>query len=298
MDKLHAALHAPLDDKLYRLDAEETAFYKAKTGIDDDDKLKEHIVQVQRDAYQVYPYMCILWFTFARVKIARHPAYSHLLKLGRERDDALFIDVGCCFGNDIRKAISDGFPSKNCIGTDIQGAFWKLGYRLFKDTPETFPVPFLEGDILDPAFLTLSPPAQTPPPGAPDLASLTTLTPLAGRLSAIHASMFFHLFTEEKQLHVARALAGLLAPTRDAVIFGWHTGEPEKGMMKSATLANGDPIPMFCHSAESWREMWEGEVFERGAVEVRAELQPLDAPPGVVPTSLQLWQLVWSVTRL
>ena len=86
MTKLHAALRAPLDDKLYSLDAEEIAFYKEKTGIHDDGKLKEHVVRVQHDAYevrialaiglcrsshlifagQVYPYMCIRWFTFAR----------------------------------------------------------------------------------------------------------------------------------------------------------------------------------------------------------------------------------------
>lgn len=176
-------------------------------------------------------------------------------------------------------------------------AFWKLGYRLFTDTLETFDVPFIEGDVLDPAFLALSPPTHTPTQGpAPDLASLMTLTPLTGRLSAIHASMFFHLFTEEHQLQVARALAGLLAPTRGAMIFGYHTGETEKGMVK-AKLANGDPVPMFCHSAESWREMWEEEIFEKGAVEVRAELQPLKAPPGI-PIHVQSWQLVWSMTRL
>lgn len=181
----------------------------------------------------------------------------------------------------------------------VTAAFWTLGYRLFNDTPETFPVPFLEGDILDPAFLELSAPAHMlPRDPLPDLSALTTLTPLNGRLSAIHASMLFHLFTEDKQLQLARALAGLLAPTPGAMIFGWHTGETEKGFIRSARLANGDPVPMFCHSAESWKEMWENEVFEKGAVEVRAELQPLDAPPGVVPTGLQFWQLVWSVTRV
>ena len=53
MAKLHAHIGAPLDDKLYRLDAEEVAFYKGKTGIQDDLALREHIIKVQQDAYQV-----------------------------------------------------------------------------------------------------------------------------------------------------------------------------------------------------------------------------------------------------
>ena len=133
----------------------------------------------------------------------------------------------------------------------------------------------------------------------PDLSALTALTPLSGRLTIIHTSMLFYLFgTEDEQLRRARALAGLLAPTPGAMIFGWHVAEPEKGPMKSARFRNGDPITMFCHSVESWKEMWESEVFEKGAVEVRAELQPLEAPPGAVPTTINPWQLVWSVTRV
>ena len=103
----------------------------------------------------------------------------------------------------------------------------------------------------------------------------------------------FHIFkTEELQLTLARALGALLSPEPGSMIMGRHSELPEKGVYESPVF------PMFCHSPESWKEMWENEVLEKGAVEVRAELQPLDAPPGVVPTGLQFWQLVWSVTRV
>lgn len=46
---------------------------------------------------------------YFRVKIARHPAYSHLLKLGREQDDALFIDAGCCCKGLIGQLLKIGF---------------------------------------------------------------------------------------------------------------------------------------------------------------------------------------------
>lgn len=182
-------------------------------------------------------------------------------------------------------------------------AFFKLGHRLFNDTPEKFPVPFIEGDILNRAFLDVVPPVykQSEVQGpTPDLTKLTTLTPLAGRLTAIHISMVFHLFMEDKQLQLAHALAGLLAPTPGAMIFGWHSGEVEKGFMTGAKLPNGNSVPIFCHSPESWKELWDGQVFEKGTVDVKAELLPL-APhtPGTqFPAGTKVWQLVWSVTRL
>jgi SHS2 domain-containing protein len=55
-----------LDESLYNLDAEETAFYKAQTRISDDDALRHHIVAVQRDAYAVHPYPCIHRFAFTQ----------------------------------------------------------------------------------------------------------------------------------------------------------------------------------------------------------------------------------------
>ena len=42
-----------LDERLYDLSDEESSFFKQQTGIQDDDELKEHIIQVQAEAYKV-----------------------------------------------------------------------------------------------------------------------------------------------------------------------------------------------------------------------------------------------------
>jgi hypothetical protein len=134
---------------------------------------------------------------------------------------------------------------------------------------------------------------------APDLRSLTSLSPLHGRVFAIHASALFHLFSEEKQLHLARALAGLLSPEPGSMIFGLHKGAPEKKGFEPSIM-RGDHHRMWCHSPESWTELWDGLVFEKGVVKVqtklvqreRKNLQP-DAPQNATLTFL-----VWSVTRL
>ena len=72
---------------------------------------------------------------------------------------------------------------------------------------------FIPGDAFDDRFLKESPLPTTVPSGPPpQLSELTTLTPLTGRLSAIHASSFFHLFPEDKQFEMAKRLASLLSP--------------------------------------------------------------------------------------
>lgn len=189
--------------------------------------------------------------------------------------------------------------------------FADLGHKLFRTTQETYPIAFVPGDIFDPKHLEVVPPvvlsaahgSTTGDPAysvpAPDLRSLTSLNPLHGRVFAIHASSFFHLFGEEKQLHVARALAGLLSPEPGSVIFGLHVGLPEKGFDPSVAHRLGDP-PLWCHSPESWTQLWDGLVFEKGVVNVQTNLVymgkkylELDAPQNTTFTVL-----VWSVTRL
>ncbi|KAG6326888.1 hypothetical protein ID866_12201 [Astraeus odoratus] len=100
----------------------------------------------------------------------------------------------------------------------------------------------------------------------PDLSTLTSLNPLHGRCSVINAAALFHIFNEEEQLHLARALAGLLSPVPGSIICGINTGARDKG-----------PIPLhitdrkyhlFSHSAETWMDLWYGNAFEKEEAEV------------------------------
>jgi hypothetical protein len=130
---------------------------------------------------------------------------------------------------------------------------------------------------------------------------LTSLTPLQGHISAIHASSFFHFFSEEKQLEAARQLASLLSPEPGSIIFGSHMGEGVKGPQQVPDEVKGLREPMYCHSPETWkREVWDGPVFEQGTVEVKAELREIEMP-SLYPGGPEVWKsylLLWSVTRL
>ena len=139
--------------------------------------------------------------------------------------------------------------------------------------------------------------APTGPPEepTPELCSLTSLNPLHGRVFAIHASSIFHFFGEEKQLHLARALAGLLSPEPGSVIFGRHVGNHEKGFILPPGHGGRQ---MFCHSPESWTELWDGLVFEKGVVKVQTKLLQMEWKEPDGSPSLVFATLVWSVTRL
>ncbi|OCH88600.1 hypothetical protein OBBRIDRAFT_795071 [Obba rivulosa] len=281
----------------FRIRPEEWAFLKAQTGIDDNDELKKHVVKIQADAYAIYPYPCIRLFAFIRRKLAAISAYEQLLQLGREREGAIFLDIGCAFGGDVRRAVADGYPVQNVVASDLEPGFWRLGHELFRSTPETFPVPLVPGDAFDPAFLPPVAPCTSPPDiPRPDLQTLTSLAPLVGHVSAIHASSLFHLFDEDKQEQLARALAGLLSPEPGSMILGMHTGLPEKGWSKGTWP--GGKSSLFCHSPESWAELWDGQVFEKGTVKVETVLRAVDVSGlGLSPNDAMMYRIAWSVTR-
>ncbi|KAG2036427.1 hypothetical protein BDR03DRAFT_866237 [Suillus americanus] len=281
---------ATVDTSLYGLSSEEAAFFRAQIGIDDDEDLRKHILEVQAKAWKIAPYPCIHDFFFLRMEISSYPMYEHILKLGRERPDAVLLDIGCCFGVDARKAAADGFPAKNIIASDINNEFLELSHELFRTTPTSYPGCLLPGDVFDPAFLSVAvQPNDVSSALAIDLTSLKTLNPLHGRISAINAARFFHLFAEDKQLHLARALAGLLSAQPGSVICGYQVGTLEKGM---ATSVLGSEHRLFAHSPKSWSSLWDGEVFEKGSVKVETELVE------VVSRGVEYLMMGWSVVRL
>ncbi|KAH9178599.1 hypothetical protein EDB89DRAFT_2111542 [Lactarius sanguifluus] len=265
----HQSALLPLDEGLYS--------WTQQIGIDDDDELKTHLLSIQAEAYKVTG--------DPLPGVSRLFPYQNLLKLGREREGAIFLDIGCCFGTDVRKAIADGFPSRNVMTSDLHQGFWDLGHRLFKTTPDTFPVTFVPGDVFDPE--------RTP---EHHLGTLKSLNPLRGHVSAISALSFFHLFPGDAQLRLARALAGLLSPEPGSMIFGKHIGLPESGHREDLSPR----VRLFCHTPRSWSGLWDGGVFLKGTVKVLAFVTevPKERVANIYPEANSLHLLTWSVTRL
>ncbi|KAE8413051.1 hypothetical protein BDV36DRAFT_287349 [Aspergillus pseudocaelatus] len=63
--------------------------------------------------------------------LSQSPAYTRIVD--RVKQGALFIELGCGLGQDIRRLAYDGAPSENLVGLDLRNAIIELGYDLFKD---------------------------------------------------------------------------------------------------------------------------------------------------------------------
>ncbi|GAB1518554.1 hypothetical protein RhiTH_001615 [Rhizoctonia solani] len=250
-----------LDESLYDLDANELRFFQLATDIRDPAEIKQHILSIQAEAFKA--------------------------EEERNTDNVLV-------GNDARKAALDGYPLENIVATDLRRDFWDLGFKLFKDDPALFPVPFLEGDIFSSQLLDLDAPRPTERPKVPHL---KTLTELLGRVSIIHASAFFHLFSEENQKKLAERCVALLNMEPGSTIFGSHNGAPEPGVYTGIGAPDRE---MFCHSPESWRKLWM-ELFGDRRINVMATLEGGEAGAKLVGPSLprrEKYAMIWSVVVL
>ena len=194
-------------------------------------------------------------------------------------------------GFDLRKGVIRDYGA-SCRNSYLE-EFWSFGHDLFLDTPETFPAGFIAGDVFDASMIVPHAPFYTPPSNAPPgLRSLTSLTPLQGQVSAMFVGAFFHLFDEAKQLQVAQQVASLLSPLPGSIIFGSHVSMLVNGMRKRF---QGDEA--FCHSPESWKELWDGIVLEKGMVSVETSAKLIDENPSKGMDDKLIW-MSWSVTRL
>lgn len=70
------------------------------------------LTPAQRDqAWQIAPYPCIGGWMFLQLNMSLSPVYDEVLC--RLKKGEKLLDLGCCFGQDIRKLVHDGAPSEN-----------------------------------------------------------------------------------------------------------------------------------------------------------------------------------------
>lgn len=168
--------------------------------------------------------------------------------------------------------MADSFQPHNCIAADLEAhTSLRAGHgRLHTQkhiqrtgssaiassrAPPNIPCYIHPRRLLQPDLLSrkcsghILPRAQSTP--APTLSVLSGLTPLQGHVSAIHASMFFHLSDEAKQVELAQRLASLLSPTSGSLIFGRQLTAPIKGT-RYAVASDQPVVRLFCHTPAWW----------------------------------------------
>ncbi|GFF96186.1 hypothetical protein IFM53868_08406 [Aspergillus udagawae] len=208
-----------------------------------DEQITDHIHRVRDQAWDILPFPCIGLFRFLDFPAYLQPVYPEVLS--RIRAGETFLDLGCCFGQDIRKLAHDGAPAENLIGVDTEPRFLDLGYQLFKDK-DRLKAHFLTGDVLDEEFLE----------------------DWGGKIDIIFLGSFLHLFNIEQQKAIVLQLSRLLRG-RGSLVFGRHLATTGKG---GTLRENACGWSLYHHSQETIRRLWEEDP--NGKWEVTSELIP------------------------
>lgn len=211
---------------------------------------------LQRDrAWQIHPYPCIGQFRFLDLSISLHPSYALVLnRLTSKNQPQTLLDLGCCFGQDIRKLVADGAPSSSLYGCDLRPDFFELGYDLFLDR-ETLQSKFLAGDVF----------AAAEEDGGKELAKLD------GRLDVVHAASFLHLFSWEEQVRACARIVRLLKPVEGSMLLGRQVGSGVPGETQDRVRPS---LSRYRHDEESFKKMWK-EVGEKTRTRWRVEVESL-----------------------
>lgn len=237
---------------------------------------KEHITRIRDQAYTKHPYPCLGRWRFLDLDLSIHPLYytdilpalkpysdpesepvseAAAVKLGIVTKDQtwVFLDLGCCLGQDIRKLIFDGAEASRLRGADLRPEFIDLGYDLFGDR-DRFP---------SSRFIT--------PADVFDLSPSAPLAQLDGTVGILHVCAVFHLFDLAGQKALAHRVLRLLA--RNARGIGQQqekSNDSTTALLVGAQTANvnpgeferrpGDGQWKYRHNDASWRAFWEEAI--------------------------------------
>ncbi|KAF3057258.1 hypothetical protein GL218_06082 [Daldinia childiae] len=191
----------------------------------------DHVKRIRDRAFESSPYPCIGLFRFTNLTLITHPLYEKIVGLLKsESTETAYLDIGCCFGQDLRRLVFDGVPSKRLVGLDIERSLLELGYDLFLDR-ETLKSQFVIANILE--------------------AQGKTWESLEERgFDVIHCSAVFHLFTLDKQIIAAKHIARLVK--KGGIIIGRQMGSVKPGDFPALTKGT------FCyrHDVSTFDAMW------------------------------------------
>ncbi|KAI8957291.1 hypothetical protein F5Y11DRAFT_360944 [Daldinia sp. FL1419] len=251
-------------DTLDSIPADLSEILLSYSGIAKDNQL-QHILKLRDEAYAIYPYPCLAVFLFLEFNLSTHPSYKeHVLSPLMEpclngTVEPLFLDIGTCFGQDLRKLVYDGALANRIWASDINSDFIELGFKLFNDVDK-----WPKDHFLCPGNLLSNSPGDR-------------LMVLDDKVTILHTAHIFHLFNlEDQKAVVDRCLRLLRKDTgKPVLVIGIQGGKTV------ATSALRGDVPIFIHNEQSWEELWrdicQNHVWRDNvkALEVKSELRKL-----------------------
>ncbi|KAI0489924.1 hypothetical protein F4859DRAFT_462902 [Xylaria cf. heliscus] len=214
-------------------------------GIPKDQQIA-HITKLRNEAYAQFPYPCMGTFRFLDLDLARHPAYKeHVLAplcqpAVSGKPEPLFLDCGCCLGQDVRKLVADGAQPGRLWASDIEPRFLELGFELFRDGDKLPRDHFLcPGNVLI---------------DTEDLSEDRLIT-LNNKVTILNISAVFHLFDLEEHKRIANRCLQLLRKDTGApvLVIGAQVGGQEGKRLARRRDIGGY---RYQHSPETWEALW------------------------------------------
>lgn len=181
--------------------------------------------------------------------LSLHPHYDALLTRLRAQDPPTrFLDLGTCFGQDLRKLVADGAPPQALWGSDYFHEYEAAGHQLFRDA-ERFQNRFITADLFD----------ESPESG---------LVQTAGTWGVINIIMVLHIFDWDTQLCACGRILKLLSRAKGSMVIGITTGSTEAGdlVLKPPSVAEGEERTVYRHNLDTFTRMWEEVGRDEGLV--------------------------------
>lgn len=203
--------------------------------------------------------------------------------LQKIKEGQQYLDLGCGFGQNIRKMVFDGASAENITGADLSQTLIDCGFEYFQDKA-TLKSKFIIGDILN--------------------SESANFVQASGQFDIIFTAMVYHLWGWKDQVKACIETTKLLKAVLGSTIFGWQLGSNPAGEVeRKLDDSRKQHRMMYQHDAESFKKMWE-EVEQATGVkwDVQAKSKPteLKTRQGVLPLKegSVLTVITFIVTRL
>jgi hypothetical protein len=194
---------------------------------------------------EVFKYPCINRYNFLDFSIATSPQYEKVLYKMKTYPNAKLLDLGCCFGQDLRQLRFEGVAPERLMGSELMSEFVEFGYELFRDK-ETLGAEFRCGDFFDDSWAGLK--------------------DARGAFQFIYAASFFHLFPWDQQVEAMSRTVQLLQPVKGSAIFGRQLYVEQAGEVKTSLMGG----TMFRHNEDSFKKLV-AVVAEKTGMELKCE---------------------------
>jgi hypothetical protein len=143
---------------------------------------------------------------FLKPRLPKHFAYQTLLKKLKSSESSpntkKIIDLGCCFGQEVRQMILDGVETKNIYAADIHDGYWNAGREFFMDNLSHL------STRLDGVTTLFADFAQPYP--LPIECTERMVDSLENNFEAVLCQMVFHVLSKEQTENMAKRMSSML----------------------------------------------------------------------------------------